>query len=250
MTDSRVRRDGLPYRTTAKRREAATTDELEAYKRLVREEAFRVQKEQGYCDDGLNRTLRTLGLPPKQSYRVPVTVTYTTTKFVTVDAYDVTSMELAEAHVLGLDEAALLALAGLRRDQRMVEGSARIATVPEPGAAMVGDLDPTDRERAAYPARRVCDRLSASGCMCTRVSGHEGPHVAGNGEMVTERWEPRSEADRTSYNGRWRAWGYFEGEDSHDAVHAAYEEGRFDEWRYPIVEAPVVVSEDQEKLAV
>jgi hypothetical protein len=54
-----------------KKSEAAQA-ELDAYRRLVRDEAYRVAKENGWCDSGLRQSLERLGLEPKQLFRVQI----------------------------------------------------------------------------------------------------------------------------------------------------------------------------------
>lgn len=53
----------------------AVRAEFDAFRQLVREEAIRVARDQGWCDSGLNRTLSRLGLPEKRDVRVRVQVT-------------------------------------------------------------------------------------------------------------------------------------------------------------------------------
>lgn len=55
---------------------AAAESRHEAFKARVRAEAVRVAEEQGWCADGLNRTLTTLDLPPRiTAYEALVTLT-------------------------------------------------------------------------------------------------------------------------------------------------------------------------------
>lgn len=67
----------------------------EQFRQDVRDLAIRTAADQGWCDDGLNRGLRELGLDPKtREYEVEVEVTATQTVWVTVEA-------ASEEHALG-----------------------------------------------------------------------------------------------------------------------------------------------------
>lgn len=79
------------------------TETFEDYKGRVRAEAIRVAKEMGWCDDGLNKSLKTLDLKPVQTFRVPVKAT-------AGENTQTITMEVREAETIGW------AIAMLRND--------------------------------------------------------------------------------------------------------------------------------------
>lgn len=148
---------------------------LDSYKAEVRKEAIRVAARQNWCDDGLNETLRNLGLPEKKTYRIPVTLTETRTVFLSIR--DAESEDDAKAKATTPD---------FVRDNISLYGALLTAVVPEakdPDEQVKGDLDTT------YVRRRQCENYGTSGYYCTRESEHGGKqHIAGNGEVVTDVW--------------------------------------------------------------
>lgn len=174
----------------------------EELRRTTRAEAIRVAREQRWCDDGLNQTLRNLGLAEKREYDVPVTVTISREAVITVT--DAESMEDARAKVA----------AGEFNDGTSVEGwvqgylgsgnhlvSWEVPEVKPPSEVEVGDLDPTMEEQNAFHAMVGDARYTARTCgdghnfpdgtygYCTRPRNHDlDQHVAGNGSRVIGVW--------------------------------------------------------------
>lgn len=159
--------------------EAATAPQtIEEYQAQVRAEALRVAKEMSWCDDGLNKTLRNLGLPEKQTYRIPLEIVEK--RIVYVNVMDAATEEEARAKVTAEEYLkANVALYGVMQ-------SAVVAETKSPDEQVKGDMDTT------YARRRQCedyDRTTGSGMYCTRERGHDGTqHIAGNGETVHAVW--------------------------------------------------------------
>lgn len=172
--------------------------DLEAFKRQVREEALRVQKDQGWCDDGLNTTLRNLGLPEKKNYEIRVRVTLEHITRVTVR--DADSEEQAREQVFAeyQDDPARFVQSYYGRDYKYVSHDTPIP--PNPNEAEVGDLDPTRDERDAARlsgttnpggvTRYSCENWNdARSYYCSRPRNHGGAqHVSGDGTRVTAVW--------------------------------------------------------------
>lgn len=169
------------------RTEAPAEEALEEFRRKVREEAIRVAADNGWCDDGLNRTLRNLGLAEKRLYRVPVEVTLTQVGYIEVT--DAMSMEEARASLASKSSEELH---NLRR---------RNLTVAE-----VTGAKPWSRDGRPYEAGQMDDTVSGTGGLredwcnaqqagyyCTREQGHvdrgDLRHAAGNTEIITRVWD-------------------------------------------------------------
>lgn len=146
--------------------------ELEEYKERVRKEAIRVAQEQEWCDEGLNGTLERLGLPLKQSYRVPLTVV--TRRTVWAEVQEANSQEEAEA----------LTMDPVWRGQNGFDyPEVELAKAKDPEDQRPGDIDTT------YTSGQQCRAtLRRRGYYCSRERGHGGQHIAGNSETVIETW--------------------------------------------------------------
>lgn len=145
--------------------------DLDAYRRLVRIEAMKTAADMGWCDDGLNRYLRDLGLPEKKRVRkfATVTLTYTGPVYFSDD-------ELA-ADVVD------------RTSQGWnTPGYTLVDVAPAERTPMtIGGPDLT--EAGLGTGERYCGQFNASGrWTCTMDRGHDGDHVAGDGTRVLDIW--------------------------------------------------------------
>jgi hypothetical protein len=159
--------------------------DLVAYKKLVRRVGLLVAAEQGWCDSGVNEYLQALGLPPKQTYRVPVDAVVA--QRLTVPVVDAESYEEAVELVRGLtaEEA----------EKRLHDGgvgvglSIKSTAVIDQSELRVGDPE-FDRAQTQYCVSTHGGRLynPEGTAMCTRENNHVGDHHAGNGSVITHIW--------------------------------------------------------------
>lgn len=154
---------------------------LDEYKAMVRKEALRVQSEQGWCQDGLNQTLRNLGLPEKQGpVRVPVEVTLKRVIVMTVD--DVESEEEAYAKADDHEYVKQHVETVYGQHDRLV--GHQLAPRKDPEELVAGDFDTSYAQRRAQ-----CENYNGKGIYCTRERGHTGrQHVGSSGESVMAVW--------------------------------------------------------------
>jgi hypothetical protein len=158
-------------------------NDLDAYKKLVRRTAIRVQKERRWCEEGIGRYLRALGLPQKQRFQVPVEVTLRQVTTVTVDdaeSFDEARENLNTQHVE--EAAALLTSRGASVVSHEVK--ARLS-----GDDMLAGQrpDPT-LAGAGADSDSWCRNEGVQGYVCSLEPGHEGQHVAGNGSRIVTVW--------------------------------------------------------------
>lgn len=189
-------------------RAEAVQAEFDAYKAQVRAEALRVAADQGWCDSGLNRTLRTLGLSEKRdvSVRVQISRPAPQPREYVLRLRDAETEE--QARQLLADPQRLAREVSRQVGFRLGGSDGFTATVVEPAAAtppadagavpQVGQ--PCPPEGTWYRVARVsqdpaqCRELHAGGTWyCTRPTGHEvseaSPHVAaGRNEGVRHVW--------------------------------------------------------------
>lgn len=168
----------------------AGTEDLTVYQRLVRREAIRLAAANDWCDSGLNGVLEQLGLPPKQTFRVPVDVMVR--QRVSVAITDAETLEEARERVAAGEHVAEVqqaAGAGPGSRVRYVEHA-----LPEPGVYVFGDPDPTgygERGNSTSRATREgrCGVSSPSGYVCTWESAdHAGDHVAASYNEILAVW--------------------------------------------------------------
>lgn len=150
---------------------------LDEYKALVRREALRVQNEMGWCDDGLNETLRNLGLPEKFGpVRVPVRVRTERIQVVTIE--DAENIE--DAHRRATDPEYMAEKLRVDRHELV---HVEVVEEKDPDLLRRGDFDTSYEPRF----RNQCG-VRLNGRSCTRARHDTGQHVANNGEMVTHTW--------------------------------------------------------------
>lgn len=179
---------------------------LAAYKQRVRNESFRVAAQQGWCDNGLNETLRNLDLPEKRTYyvwtQIPVGGTTVPARLAVNDAM---SREDAEQQVRD----GKVELTHVVRDAIYTAITAKAgqllagAEPVRPTALVVDGPDFTLDEREAavladarWVTRHTCDdgvrHLVHGHLYCTRPRGHQNhgfeAHAAGSNTTVRAVW--------------------------------------------------------------
>ena len=149
----------------------AKQTEFDEYRKQVRTVAIRTASERGWCDDGLNRVLGELGLPKKQRFRVPTTITVTIPHRLDIDDADSLEDAYARAAAMTSDETEL------ERIVRSNFGSAaRAVSLEVPPVldttALPAVGDPTPREGGMWWSGNRDDRcLTRTGdraYVCTR----------------------------------------------------------------------------------
>lgn len=205
--------------TTTRKTKAKATDgesvdwkaKYEEFQRQTREEAVRVAARQGWCDTGLNETLRNLGLPEKREFVVPVKiVTEQTTNITVTDA-------------MSMEDAVAMVAAGKWNGDTTPESFTRgywgnsvtyvshaVPTRRGVTECEVGDMDPTGEEREEFRnlsdpverrTRNTCDqghsREDDGGgyYYCTRPRNHDADrHVGGGESIVRDVWDVTTES--------------------------------------------------------
>lgn len=167
----------------------AIAAEFEDFKRRVRDEALRAQRSQSWCDSGVNEALRRLGLPEKQEFRIPVTVTRPAPQpeRLTVTINDATSLEDAYRR-LRENPAEIRRLVA---SQIGIRGATdiQVADAPDPSAPpAVGDSRPAEGPWYTYNTENWCNAPGSTGhYRCSRPRHTDGPHVASAGHIL-EVW--------------------------------------------------------------
>lgn len=160
-------------------------DDLDAYKKLVRRTAIRVQKERNWCEEGIGRYLRAMGLPPKQAFTVPIVVTTTQqVGFVVEDAESIEeARQIAAERQDGVQETVR---ANIGRRATLV--SHEVAAPGTPRHYDRGDTDDTLASQG-IDSSGWCGNGGPAGYQCSLHPGHEGEqHVAGSGTAIVRVW--------------------------------------------------------------
>lgn len=183
------------------RKAEAAQAELDAYKRRVRDEAYRAAKENGWCQQGLERSLQHLGLEPKQVFRVQVRAQRAPQEFTVAVSAD----SEAEARQLLRDEPQRVrdyAGTGYTSFEVIDPAAAPAAADSATGTPQIGQARPAEgtwyamsRESGGPNQCRVWN--SGHSVYCTRPAGHPvNVHVAaGNSDGVLDVW-PAAEGDQ------------------------------------------------------
>lgn len=166
---------------------------LEEFQKHVRNVALKVQKRQGWADEGLNDVLRTLGLKEKKVIRVPVEVTMVrrgTVVFTDVDSEQEAFTRAAAMSASDLIEAgAFKALGGYQGHRALTVDE--LASNDEFALLQRGDTTTAVRdERDANPGTDYCGQYGPGReWVCSRTRDHLGTHVAMTGREVLEVWQ-------------------------------------------------------------